>query len=150
MGERIDYECNNCGWTYIRENDIFMIDEKHNIKVTPHLMLTSMQMGAHPANGFYYERYCYHCNKFVKIFIIKGIWDNIEGFKKDDIIKDIEKYDNSIKIIEFDESDNTMFSEKIPQKCPACRNKIKELIHKSKCPKCKRGKLISKSIIMMD
>lgn len=151
MGERLEYKCDNCGWEYIHENDLFMIDKNHEIFLTPILMSTYMVMQDKPVNGNYSEFYCYKCGKFVRKFIIKEIWDNIEGFEKEDIINDIEKYDDSIKIIEFDESDSETFLVRNEKEiCPECRKKIKELTHDSKCPKCKSGKLRTTNIIMMD
>lgn len=62
-----------------------------------------------PVNGDYAEYYCYNCNNFVKKFVITNIWDDIDGFEKKDIIKDIKNYDDSTKIIKFNKSDNTDF-----------------------------------------
>ena len=136
---------------YIYENDLFMIDKNHETFLTPILMSTGMMMRDKPVNGTYAEFYCYKCGKFVRKFIIKEIWDDIEGFKKEDIIKDIENYDDSIKIIEFDESDSGIFLVRDEKEiCPECGKKVKKLTHDSKCPKCKKGKLWTISILMTD
>ena len=100
-----------------------------------------------PVNGDYAEYYCYNCNNFVKKFVITDILDDINGFEKEDI-KDIENYDDSIKMIKFNKinperfSENEIFSE--------CGKKIKKLTHDPKCPKCHSRKLYMNNIIMMD
>lgn len=94
------------------------------------------------------EYYCYNCNNFVKKFVIRDIWDDIDGFEKEDIIKDIENYDDNIKIIKFNKTNPERFSEN--EICLECGEKIKRLTHDSKCPKCHSGKLYMNNIIMMD
>ncbi len=148
MGERIENKCDNCGWEYIYENDLFAIGKDHEICLTPILFMTCGGMPDKPVNGDYAEYYCYNCNNFVKKFVIRDIWDDIDGFKKEDIIKDIENYNNSIKIIKFNKTNPERFSEN--EICPECGKKIKKLTDNSKCPKCHSGKLWATSIIMMD
>ena len=109
MGERIENKCDNCGWEYIYENDLFAIGKNHEICLTPILFMTCGGMPDKPVNGDYAEYYCYNCNNFVKKFVITNIWDDIDGFEKKDIIKDIKNYDDSTKIIKFNKSDNTDF-----------------------------------------
>ena len=148
MGKRTEFECDNCGWEYIYENDLFAIGKNHEICLTPILFMTCGGMPDKPVNGDYAEYYCYNCNNFVKKFVITDIWDDIDGFEKEDIIKDIENYDDSIKIIKFNKTNPERFSEN--EVCPECGKKIKRLTDNSKCPKCHSGKLWATSIIMMD
>lgn len=103
MGEYEEFVCNNCGWKYIREDDIFMINKNHEVGVAPLLFSTSDMMQYQPVTGHYKELCCYSCGRIVKKFIINEIWENMYGFEDDDIIKYIEGYDDSLKIINFDD-----------------------------------------------
>ena len=111
MGEYREYVCDNCGWTYISNNDVFMINENHDVIIVPLLISTSKIMQYRPVTGYYGEYYCYNCGKVVKEFYVNEVWKNIPGFDDNEIIGYIENYDDSLKIIEF--------SDKI-QKCLTC------------------------------
>lgn len=88
---------------YIRENDIFMINKKHEVDVVPLLFSTSDMMQYQPVTGDYSELYCYSCGKIVKKFSIDKIWENMYSFEDEEIISYIENYDDSLKIINFDD-----------------------------------------------
>jgi len=144
MGERTEFECDNCGWEYVCENDIFMIDKNHEINLSPILMMTFKEIEDNPVNGEYWEYYCYHCNSFVEKFIIT---ENNNDFKKEKITKDIESFNDSIKIIKFEKTENDFLDTEV---CPECGNNIEKLTHDSECPKCHNGKLYATFSIMMD
>lgn len=111
MGEYREYVCDNCGWRYINKDDVFMINENHEVTVAPLLISTSEIMQYMPVTGYYGEYYCYNCGKVVKEFYANEVWKNTAGFDDDEIIKYIENYDDSLKLIES--------SDKI-QKCITC------------------------------
>ena len=69
--------------------------------MVPLLISTSELMRYRPVTGFYGEYYCYNCGKIVKEFIVNEVWKNMYGFDDENIIRDIENYDDSLKIIEF-------------------------------------------------
>lgn len=54
--------------------------------------------------------YCYNCGKIVKNFYINKLWKNIPGFDYDEIIRYIENYDDSLKIIEFNDKIQKCFT----------------------------------------
>lgn len=110
MGEYNKFVCDNSGWTYISEDDIFMIGKNHEVNVAPLLFSTSNIMQYQPVTGDYGEFYCYNCGKIVKEFTINKIWE-MDGFEEDEIFKYIENYDDSLKIINFDDK---------LQKCLTC------------------------------
>lgn len=103
MGDYIEFVCDKCGWRYVNEDDIFMIGKSHDVSVAPLLFSTSDMMEHQPVTGRYGEYYCYSCGKIVKKFVINKIWENMDGFEEAEIIKYIEGYDDSLKIIEFDD-----------------------------------------------
>ena len=111
MGEYREYVCDNCGWRYINKDDVFMINKNHEVTVAPLLISTSEIMQYMPVTGYYCEYYCYNCGKVVKEFYANEVWKNTAGFDDDEIIKYIENYDDSLKLIES--------SDKI-QKCITC------------------------------
>ena len=108
MGEYREYVCDNCGWRYINKDDVFMINKNHEVTVAPLLISTSEIMQYMPVTGYYGEYY--NCGKVVKEFYANEVWKNTAGFD-DEIIKYIENYDDSLKLIES--------SDKI-QKCITC------------------------------
>ena len=55
MGKYEEFICDSCGWQYIRENDIFMINKKHEVDVVPLLFSTSDMMQYQPVTGDYSE-----------------------------------------------------------------------------------------------
>ncbi len=115
MGAIREYVCDNCGWEYIKENDIFMINKKHEVSVSPILFSTSEIIQYQAVTGSYDEFYCYNCGEIVKNFIINEIMEDMYGFDEEEIFKYIKDYDDSLKIIELGDEF---------QKCPQCADLI--------------------------
>lgn len=99
MGHFIKYRCDVCGFEYIHDLEVFWIDENLELNVSLLLPSTSTEMFKAPVNGFYQEYFCYECNKFVREFIIS---ENPSNMSHESIINLIEEYDNSPKVIKFD------------------------------------------------
>ena len=113
MGQFIQYKCNVCGFEYVHDLEVFWIDENFELNVSMLLPSTSTEMFKSLVNGFYHEYFCYGCNRFVREFLIS---ENPSNMSQESIINLIEEYDNSPKIIKFDNKF---------QNCLSCSDSLK-------------------------
>ena len=108
MARQVDYECMNCGYELSSVDEIFWIDDGLDIHIEPLLMTTSAISSEAPVKGYFTRYYCYDCRKFISKFVI---FKNSNEISDENIITLIEQYDNSPKIIQFDD---------VFQKCLEC------------------------------
>lgn len=100
MGTYIKYSCDECGFEYEHDSEIFWIDDNLNLHVSQLLFSTSSEKSKSLASGYYHEYFCYECNNFIEEFLIT---DNPSDLDYESIIKIIEGYDDNLKIIKFDD-----------------------------------------------
>ena len=108
MARQVDYECMNCGYELSSVDEIFWIDDGLDIHIEPLLMTTSAISSEAPVKGYFTRYYCYDCRKFISKFVI---FKNSNEISDENIITLIEQYDDSAKIIQFDD---------VFQKCLEC------------------------------
>ena len=108
MAREILYGCGNCGYELISIDKIFWIDDQLAIHVKPLVMSTSAESSEAPVKGYFAKYYCYNCREFINKFVI---FKNSSEISDENIIKLIEQYDDSAKIIQFDD---------VFQKCLEC------------------------------
>jgi len=106
MGTYISYCCDECGFEYEHNKEIFWIDEELKLHVSQLLFSTSAEMSISLVNGYFHEYYCYHCGKLVEEFLIS---ENSSNMNNESIIKLIENNGENLKIIKFgDEFQNCL------------------------------------------
>lgn len=100
MGEYIEYKCDECGYEYVHDLEIFWIDSDFKVNVAPMTFSTSTLSSKALVSGHYTEYYCYNCEKFSEEFVI---YDNRANVDYETIFRLIEEYDDKLKIIKFDD-----------------------------------------------
>lgn len=108
MARQVEYGCDSCGFEMTSIDEIFWIDEDLNIHIKPLLVSTSAESSDAPVKGYFARYYCYSCKKFISKFVI---FKNSAEISDENIITLIEQYDDSAKIIQFDD---------VFQKCLEC------------------------------
>lgn len=99
MGIHTEYSCNECGFKYEDSSDIFWIDDKGFVHVGRLAVHSSDEASKALASGGIYKYYCYNCKKFINNFHIT----ESDKIPKEHVIQLIENYNDSVKIIDFDD-----------------------------------------------
>ena len=99
MGIRTEYSCEECNFKYEDSSDIFWIDKTGNVHVGMLAVSSSDEASKALASGGIYKYYCYNCNKPVYNF---HVTEKSAEIPREYIISLIEKMDDNLKIIDFD------------------------------------------------
>lgn len=99
MGIHTEYSCSECGFKYEDSSDIFWIDNTGNVHVGILNINSSDEASKALASGGIYKYYCYSCGKDIYNF---HITEKSPEIPKEFIIQLIEKMDDNLKIIDFD------------------------------------------------
>lgn len=99
MGIHTEYSCNKCEFKYEDSSDIFWIDKDGKVQVGILEVNSSDEASKALASGGIYKYYCYNCNETIYNF---HITEKSPEIPKEDIIQIIEKMDDNLKIIDFD------------------------------------------------
>lgn len=99
MGIHTEYSCGECGFKYNDSSDIFWIDQTGNVHVDILAIDSSDEALKALASGGIYRYHCYNCNKTIYNF---HITEKSPELPREFIIQLIERMDNNLKIIDFD------------------------------------------------
>ena len=99
MGIRTEYSCKECNFKYLDSSDIFWIDKTGKVHAGMLAIDSSDEASKALASGGIYKYYCYNCNKTIYNF---HITEKTPEIPKEFIIQLVEKMDNNLKIIDFD------------------------------------------------
>ena len=99
MGVHTQYSCSECKFKYEDSSDIFWIDQTGNVRVDSLDVDSTDEAAKALASGGIYKYYCYNCGKTIYNFHIN---EKSVEIPKEFIIQLIEKMDDNVKIIDFD------------------------------------------------
>lgn len=99
MGIHTEYSCEECDFKYEDSSDIFWIDKEGFVHVGMLTVSSSDEASRALASGGIYKYYCYNCNKSIYNF---HVTEKTTELPKEYIIQLVEKIDDHLKIIDFD------------------------------------------------
>jgi len=99
MGIHTEYSCSECGFKFEDSSDIFWIDDKGFVHVGMQVASSSGEVSKALASGGIFKFYCYNCRKFIHNF---HVTEKSDELSRENIIQLIENYNDSSKIIDFD------------------------------------------------
>lgn len=99
MGIHTEYSCSECDFKYEDSSDIFWIDKDGKVHVGILAIDSSDEASKALASGGIYNYYCYNCHKTVYNF---HVTEKAPELPREFIIQLIEKMDDNLKIIDFD------------------------------------------------
>ncbi|WP_296790214.1 hypothetical protein [uncultured Methanobrevibacter sp.] len=99
MGVHSEYSCSECGFKLEDSSNIFWIDWDKNVHVDILTVKASSEASKSLVSGGIYKYYCYDCGEVIYNFHITS---KEEGIGNEEIIFLLEKLDDNVKIIDFD------------------------------------------------
>lgn len=113
MGQYKKFVCDECGFQYNHDSEIFWIDDDSKLHTSLLTSISSDKKNNASVSGDYSQYFCYSCDNVVESFLIT---DNSSELNDEDILGIIEGYSDSLKIIKFGDEF---------QKCLECSNSLK-------------------------
>lgn len=154
MGTGIRYSCNSCNWDYWDLDDIiFYIDDKLDYIdecIASGILHEENKIAVKksPITGRLISRYCKHCNKLVKFYIINKNKSGLDLKETRSLINELSTNKLNKIIFALNEKREILFDkiDSTNNQCPRCNNKTLELSQLKFCPNCNKGILNSELI----